>query len=110
MVRRDVIEEVFDDLAPEIYKISSSKGWDVPHSFDNVDALARKLCLIHSEVSEALEAVRVDDFENFKEELADTVIRILHLSAGLRIDLGKEILAKVERNRRRSHKHGNKRI
>ena len=45
------------------------------------------LALVHSEVSEALEAFRIDDKENFIEELADVVIRVLDLSEGLEMDI-----------------------
>lgn len=107
---RQDVEDVFGVLAREILEIAESKGWHIPTHFDETDAVARKLALIHSEVSEALEALRHDDLANFAEELADTVIRILHLAAGLDINLGRALLDKVEVNRTRTHKHGNKRI
>lgn len=98
------------ERAHEIAQIAESKGWSVPTSFDEVDAVARKLCLIHSEVSEALEALRHDDLENFGEELADVVIRVLHLAHGLGIDLDHEVRTKVTKNRDREYQHGGKRI
>lgn len=68
------------------------------------------LALIHSEVSEALEAFRKDDRDNFAEELADVVIRTLDCAGGLGIDLEKAVLAKLEKNRGRGFRHGGKRV
>ena len=64
------------------------------------------LALIHSEVSEALEAHRNGDGENFAEELADTVIRIADLCGGHGINLEDAIVDKMERNSRRPRLHG----
>lgn len=63
-----------------------------------------KIALIHSEVSEAMEAYRrknMDGDDGFAEELADAVIRILHLAGIYKIDLEKEILKKMEKNKNR---------
>lgn len=94
----------------KIAKIAESKGWIVPSSLAEVDAVARALCLVHSEVSEALEALRLGDEENFAEELADVIIRVLHLAHGLGMDMDQAVASKVERNRQREYKHGGKRI
>ena len=48
------------------------------------------LALVHSEVSEALEALRNGDKENFAEEMADIVIRVADICGNLGIDLEKE--------------------
>lgn len=56
------------------------------------------LALIHSEVSEALEADRIDDWDNFKEELADICIRTFSLCGHLGIDLEDEIIKKMLKN------------
>jgi NTP pyrophosphatase (non-canonical NTP hydrolase) len=67
------------------------------------------LCLIHSEVSEALEAYRKEDEANFREELADVAIRLLDMCEGFDIDLDDEIMRKHLVNLRRSYRHGGKR-
>lgn len=79
---------------------------DIDELYNN--AIATRLMLIVSEVSEALEALRKDDTDNFAEELADVVIRVCDLVGGLEIDLEKEILNKIERNKSREYKHGKK--
>jgi NTP pyrophosphatase (non-canonical NTP hydrolase) len=98
------------ELGYEIHKIAADRGWTIPQSFTETDAIARKLCLIHSEVSEALEAVRVNDKGNFGEELADIIIRTLHLAHGLNIDIDNEVSHKIEVNRTRPYMHGGKRF
>ncbi len=63
------------------------------------------LCLIHSEVSEALEAHRNNDIKNFAEELADIAIRLFDMAEGLEIDLENEISKKHLINLKRPYKH-----
>jgi NTP pyrophosphatase (non-canonical NTP hydrolase) len=71
-------------------------------------ATGTMLALIHSEVSEALEADRKGDVENFKEELADVCIRIFDLCGLKGIDLEKAITKKMDYNKSRTYKHGGK--
>lgn len=72
------------------------------------NAICTRLMLIVSEVSEALEAVRKGDNENFKEELADVIIRVCDLAGELSIDLDDEIMKKINKNKDRPYKHGKK--
>lgn len=66
------------------------------------------IALMHSELSEALEAIRHDDWKNVGEEMADTVIRILDFCEARGINLSKEIVKKMKINRKREYKHGKK--
>lgn len=78
------------------------------HAEDNLinNAIGNRLMLITGEVAEAHEALRKKDYENFKEELADIVIRVADLAGGLGINLEEEILNKMDKNRNRPYKHG----
>lgn len=99
-------------LGQEINEINREKGWQVCTTEDWQDTykIPGVLALIHSEVSEALEAFRKGDQENFAEELADVLIRVLDCASGLGLDLDAEVAQKIEANRRREFKHGGKRI
>ena len=70
------------------------------------NAIGNRLMMITGEVAEAQEGLRKDDYENFKEELADIVIRVFDLAGGLDIDLEAEILSKMSKNKLRPHLHG----
>lgn len=90
-------------LCKQAYETAKSKGWhDEPRETGTL------LALVHSEVSEALEADRKSDMKNFEEELADVCIRIFDLCGHKGIDLEAAILHKMERNKGRSYKHGGK--
>ena len=68
------------------------------------------IALMHSELSEALEALRqVDESKNnVGEELADCCIRIFDYCGARDIDLEKELNEKIEINKKRPKKHGKK--
>ena len=90
-------------LQQEIHENAVKHGW-----WETEVPVPEVLCLIHSEVSEALEAYRSHDTENFKEELADIVIRVLDAAEGYGINLQDEILKKHAFNKTRPYKHGGK--
>ena len=99
-------------LGEEITRINQSKGWNltIPENWEDPYKIPAVLMLIVSEVSEALEAFRKDDKENFREELADVAIRLLDLCTGLKIDIDSEIQLKLEKNRAREYRHGGKKV
>ncbi len=92
-------------LQKEIHQNAINHGW-----WETVRPVPEVLCLIHSEVSEALEAYRNHDQENFREEMADIAIRLFDAAEGYKIDLQAEILKKHEINKKRPYKHGNKAV
>lgn len=99
-------------LAAEINEINRANGWQVtkPEEWGDTYKIPGILALIHSEVSEALEGFRRNDRENFAEEMADVLIRVLDCTGGLAIDIDLEIAKKLEKNKGREHRHGGKRL
>ena len=99
-------------LTLEINEINIRNGWDIPQPNDwyNQHKVPAVLALIHSEVSEALEAFRENNKANFEEELADTIIRVLDCAGGLGLDIEAAVRAKLEKNKERGYRHGGKRV
>lgn len=118
-----------NQLAQEIHANAKAKGF-----FEKPKNIGEMLCLIHSEVSEALEADRNNMYctasmlgvngytsdanfiasykENvkgsFEEEMADIIIRVLDLCAFKNIDIEQHIKAKMRYNANREKYHGKK--
>ena len=88
----------------DVHALAVEKGWYE----EGARPIPELLCLIHSEVSEALEAHRENDWDGFKEELADVVIRMLDMAEYLAIDMEAEIAKKHETNIGRPYRHGGK--
>ncbi len=89
------------ELSNYCHQIAVEKGfWDEKRN------LGEALMLIVTELAEAMEAHRLQNQENFREELADTFIRLLDLCGGLNIDIAHEIAKKSEKNKNRPYKHG----
>ncbi len=65
-----------------------------------------KLMLVVTELSEAMEAYRHGDMENFNEEIADTFIRLLDMCGRLHIPLQEAVMKKMLKNFERPKKHG----
>jgi len=85
----------------EIVEWRMSKGFET-----NEDNLLEKLMLVVTEVSEAAEAYRIDDWINFNEEIADTIIRLLDITATFDINIDKEVAMKMAKNQGRPYRHG----
>ena len=61
-----------------------------------------------TELAEVVEAARKGEEENMREELADVLIRVFDYCAALNMDLDKVVSDKMEKNRTRPYRHGNK--
>lgn len=94
---------------------TDSKGRACVDRAETIADLLSKLALVHSEVSEAVEAARLGALgldvstgkpEGMVVELADAVIRIMDLCEAMGLDLEGAIAAKTEYNRGRPYRHG----
>lgn len=99
-------------IAQQTLEIAASKGWENPRPehWEDEHFVPANLALIHSEVGEATEAWRLNDKENYAEELADVALRLFINAYGMGIDLVGAIEKKMIKNRHRPHKHGGKRL
>ena len=114
-------------VCKEVYESNKLKDFDVKK-----EKLGQTLCLIHSEISEALEAARTNSYTDanlnavggwvldedfilaykvmikgtFEEEIADAFIRLMDLVGALEMDIDKHIELKRRYNSLREYKHG----
>lgn len=88
-------------IAKVIHEVNKQNGFH-----DEYVPVPQFIALVHEEVSEALRADRKGDKENYREELADIIIRVLDRVALEDINIEYEIFRKIQKNRNRGHKHG----
>lgn len=123
---------MINKIAQEIHQINVKNGF-----YEDEKNIGEMLCLIHSEVSEALECDRKGKYlkdgihlswalstnddghfyeehfpehikDTFEDELADIMIRVMDLAAFKGIDLEGHIKVKMRYNSLRPYKHGKK--
>lgn len=109
-----------DELAVSLNNTAVEKGFWEPMARmemkDDFIFFAKQLAMVHSEVTEALEALRKSQGnEKFVEELADIIIRVLDLWAGMNRTLVDDLpsihdvlLEKANVNKSRPQLHGNR--
>ena len=104
-----------NDMARDIHETAVEKGfWDNYYDSPN-EFICTKLALIHSEVTEVLEAIRKNKGnEAIMEEIADVLIRTLDLYAGMNDryfdeneSLHDVMYEKMYKNSSRPRLHGN---
>lgn len=100
----------WNSLAQDVHENAVAKGFWPAEGRNDGEMLA----LIHSEISEALEAVRTNnppddklpEFTSAEVELADAVIRIMDMAIGRQWRVAEAIEAKMAFNKTRAFKHG----
>ena len=119
--------EGLNKAASGINKANAEKGF-----YDEKREIGTLLMLCVSELAEALEADRKDEYaelenfhvnvksfgfknsfescikDTFEDEIADTVIRLLDLCGHLKVDIEQHVKLKLEYNAKRPNKHGKK--
>lgn len=101
-------------IGSEIEEWAKYQGWWKPEGRNPLELLM----LITTEVAECAEAYRngnppcdkdgMEGISNAEEELADVIIRVLHMGREFGMDLTNAVLAKMRCNWKREHRHGGK--
>lgn len=102
------------DWSRAAYQVAKDHGW---HDNDGLHRVGERIALMHSELSELLEAFRRAPFARCDkpiglscaaEEVADVFLRLADFCAEFEIDLEEAVQIKYEYNKIRPLRHGGK--
>lgn len=111
ILRHSKFQYAFQDVQTEVHETAVDKGW-----WQEQRGVGEVIALIHSELSEALEADRngnpadkhCPQYTSLEVELADAIIRIMDYAQFRGLDVAGAVIAKSEFNKTRPFKHGKK--
>lgn len=102
----------FNQLAQVVHETAKEKGW-----WDKERNDGEMIALMHSELSEGLEALRknlqsdhIEQYHGIEEELADVIIRIMDMAQGRKLRVAEAVIAKLAFNAKRERMHGGKKF
>ena len=104
-------EKLFDAFAQGVHLTAIEKGW-----WDRSRNELEIAALIHSEISEMVEAARhgdppddkIPEYSGVEAELADVIIRIMDFAVERKYNITGALIAKAEFNKTRPVRHGGK--
>jgi NTP pyrophosphatase (non-canonical NTP hydrolase) len=117
------LAEALEDAQERVYRVNVDNGW-----YEDDRTVGDDIALLHSEVSEMLEAYREGGLadqtapaatpegvglpkpEGFGSEAADVLVRLLDTCKRRKVNLAFEFERKLAYNKTRGHKHGGKLI
>ncbi len=107
------------EMQDQAWAIAEQKGFHEDRTNDGRDDTLVRLCLIHSEVTEAVQLVKkhwAPDalcvtsegslLDQFGAELADILIRVGDLAGCVGVDLERHVREKMEKNKVREYLYG----